>query len=65
VTTLTPLAISELDLEEAVLLPKREEMAFLNIVNIQAVNLALALNLGAAGSSAVAAAVQQITVMQS
>ena len=61
---LNPLSEVELDQEHAVLLPDREALAFFNIANIQALNLALAINVGSWGSAASASAVQGIFVYQ-
>jgi hypothetical protein len=47
------------------LLPSRETLAFVNIANVTAVNLALAVNTLTFGSSATAMAVQNIGVFQS
>lgn len=58
----------DLDCEEAVLLPEREAMSFLNldlkIAIIDATNVATAINLGGLGSTATAVAGQSITVYQ-
>ncbi len=55
-----------LDNEQAILLPERETMAaLLDFVVINAINVAIAVNLGSLGSTAAAAAVQAITVNQS
>ncbi|HZO68015.1 MAG: hypothetical protein ACRDP9_18085 [Kribbellaceae bacterium] len=46
------------------LLPSREALALVNITNITAVNIALAVNAGTIGSTAVAGAWQNIAVFQ-
>jgi hypothetical protein len=48
----------DLDREQAVLLPDREALALINITNIAAINLALAVNAATIGSSAAAVAMQ-------
>jgi hypothetical protein len=59
------ISISELEATSVELLPSRETLAFINIANVTAVNLAIAVNTLTFGSSATAAAVQQIGVFQS
>ena len=56
---------TEILAEEALALPEREALAWLNIANVTAVNLALAINAGSFGSTARAAAGQFIGVGQS
>lgn len=56
---------SDLELEEAVLLPEREAMAFINIAVINPINVSLAFNVLSIDSSVMSAAMQSITVMQS
>jgi hypothetical protein len=46
------------------LLPAREALALINITNITAVNLAIAVNAGTIGSTAAAAAVQHAAAFQ-
>lgn len=58
-----PLSIRELDAQAVELLPQRETLLSINIVNIVAVNLAIALNVLTAGSSATAIAGQTISVL--
>lgn len=53
-----------LDLEEAVLLPERETLAFLNVAAIDALNLSAAVNVLSLGSTASSAAIQSIPVSQ-
>jgi hypothetical protein len=48
----------ELDREEAIALPDRETLALINITNIAAINLAVAVNAATIGSSAAALALQ-------
>ena len=55
----------ELAREEVELLPSRETLAFINIANVTAVNLALAINAGTIGSAAYASANQLVWVQQS
>ena len=55
---------TEILAEEAHALPEREALAWLNIANVTAVNLALAINAGSFGSTARAAAGQLISVRQ-
>ncbi len=57
-------SMSELEATSVELLPSRETLALFNFVNITAVNLAIAVNAGTFGSSAVANAQQMIVVMQ-
>lgn len=59
------LAMSDLVSEEIELLPSRETLAFINVANVTATNLALALNAASFGSSANALAGQAIFVVQS
>jgi hypothetical protein len=46
------------------LLPAREALALVNITNITAVNLAIAVNAGTIGSTAAAAALQHVAAFQ-
>jgi hypothetical protein len=59
------LSMMELEATSVELLPSRETLAFINIANITAVNLAVAVNTLTFGSLAQATAVQQIGVSQS
>jgi hypothetical protein len=59
------ISISELECTTAELLPARETLAFINIANVTAVNLALAINAGTICSSAYASANQVVVVAQS
>ena len=56
---------AELEATTVELLPSRETLAFINIANITAVNLALAVNAGTFGSVAYASANQLVVVGQS
>ncbi len=58
------LAMSDLVSEEIELLPSRETLALVNVANVTATNLALAINAGSFGSSANAFAGQAIFVLQ-
>ena len=59
--------VTSRELEEAYgeLLPDRETLAWLNIANVTAVNLAIAVNAASFGSAAVASATQTVAVWQS
>jgi hypothetical protein len=46
------------------LLPAREALALINITNITAVNLAIAVNAGTIGSTAAAGALQHVAAFQ-
>jgi hypothetical protein len=50
--------------QSAELLPTREALALINITNITAVNLAIAVNAGTVGSTAAAAALQHVAAFQ-
>jgi hypothetical protein len=58
------LAISELVTEEIELLPARETLAWLNVANVTATNLALAQNVASFAAFAGASANQGILVVQ-
>jgi hypothetical protein len=58
------LTVMELEATGGEVLPSRETLALINIVNITAINLAIAINVGGPGSSAVAYAAQFIAVGQ-
>jgi len=60
----TEYSIEELESQHASLLPEREALGFINITNIVALNLAIAVNAGGAGSIAAAVANQFISVNQ-
>jgi len=55
---------TELADQSADLLPTREALALVNITNITAVNIAIAVNAATIGSTATAAALQQVAVFQ-
>jgi hypothetical protein len=59
------LSMYELEATSVELLPSRETLAFINIANVTAVNLAIAVNTLTFGSTAAATAVQGVVVMQS
>jgi hypothetical protein len=58
------LSMSELEATGGELLPSRETLALVNITNITAVNLAIAINVGGHATSAIAIANQFIAVGQ-
>ena len=58
-------SMSELEATSVELLPSRETLALINIANVTAVNLAIAVNAFSFGSAATAAAVQTVAVFQS
>jgi hypothetical protein len=57
-------SMSELEATSVELLPSRETLAWLNIANVTAVNLAIAVNAASFGSAAVASANQTVAVIQ-
>lgn len=59
------ISVAELEATTVELLPSRETLAWINIANINAVNLAIAVNAGTFGSYAYASANQLIGVSQS
>jgi hypothetical protein len=59
------LTVMELEATGGELLPSRETLALINILNITAINLAIAINVGGPGTSALAIAQQYIAVGQS
>ena len=59
------ISVTELETTPAELLPARETLAFINIANVNAVNLAIAINAGTFGSTAYASAKQLVVVHQS
>lgn len=56
---------SELEATTVELLPTRETLAWLNIANVTAINIAMAINTGTFASSAYASANQLVGVSQS
>ena len=54
----------ELEVQQAELLPAREAMLTINVANVTAVNMALALNVASPGAHAAALAAQEVTVAQ-
>ncbi len=61
----TALSISELDMEQAALLPARQVLGLFDVASVTAMNGAWAVNALSALTSATAAAGQVITVTQS
>jgi hypothetical protein len=59
------ISMTELEATTVELLPSRETLAFINIANVTAVNLALAINTLSIGSAAYASANQLVIVSQS
>jgi hypothetical protein len=59
------LSVADLDATSGELLPSRETLALVNIANITAINIAIAINAGGHGTSATAMAQQIIAVAQS
>jgi hypothetical protein len=59
------LSRADLEATTAELLPPRETLAFINVTNITAVNIAIAINAASVGSVASAVALQGIAVTQS
>jgi hypothetical protein len=57
-------SMRELEATSVELLPSRETLAFLNIANVTAVNLAIAVNAASIGSAAFASANQLVMVTQ-
>lgn len=57
---------SELEATTAEVLPPREALGWfnINVANVTAVNMAIAINAGTVGSTASAAALQEIYVLQ-
>lgn len=58
------ISVSELKATTVELLPSRETLAFINIANVTAVNLAIAVNAASFGSAAYASANQLVWVQQ-
>lgn len=59
------ISAAELEATTVELLPSRETLAWINVANVTAVNLALAINAGTWGSAAYASANQIVAVSQS
>jgi hypothetical protein len=59
------ISVTELEATTVELLPSRETLAFINIANVTAVNLAIAVNAASFGSAAHASANQLVWVQQS
>jgi hypothetical protein len=58
------ISTTELEASSIEILPARETMAFINFANVQAINLALAINVGGYHSGAWASANQLVAVVQ-
>lgn len=58
------ISTAELEASSIELLPSRETMALFNIANVQAINLALAINVGGWHGGAIASAYQAVGVWQ-
>ena len=63
-TDLGRISAAEVSGQSADLLPAREALALINITNITAINLAIAVNAGTIGSTAAAAALQHVAAFQ-
>jgi hypothetical protein len=61
---LDQVTMADLGAETAELLPTREALALVNVTNITAINVALAVNAGTVGSTAAAAALQYVAGYQ-
>jgi hypothetical protein len=59
------ISVTELESTTVELLPSRETLAFINVANVTAVNLAIAINAATIGSAAFASAHQSVRVNQS
>jgi hypothetical protein len=59
------ISVIELEATTVELLPSRETLALVNIANVTAVNLAIAVNAATIGSAAFASANQSVRVHQS
>ena len=59
------ISVTELEATTVELLPARETLAFINVANVTAVNLAIAVNAATIGSAAYASAKQLVWVQQS
>lgn len=58
------ISMRELEATSVELLPSRETLAWINIANVTAVNLAIAVNAATFGSMAIASANQTVAVLQ-
>lgn len=63
-TDLQRIARTDIANQSVDLLPAREALALVNFTNITAVNLAIAVNAGTIGSTATAAALQNVSAYQ-
>jgi hypothetical protein len=59
------ISVTELEATTVELLPSRETLALINLANVTAVNLAIAVNAATFGSAAFASAHQSVRVHQS
>jgi hypothetical protein len=59
------ISVTELEATTVELLPSRETLALINLANVTAVNLAIAVNAATIGSAAFASANQSVRVRQS
>jgi hypothetical protein len=59
------ISVTELEATTVELLPSRETLAWINVANVTAVNLAIAVNAATIGSAAYACANQAVWVQQS
>ena len=59
------ISVTELEATTVELLPSRETLALLNVANVTAVNIAIAVNAATIGSAAFANAYQSVKVYQS
>lgn len=58
------ISVTELEATTVELLPSRETLGWINVANVTAVNLAIAVNAATFGSAAYASAHQYVTVNQ-
>lgn len=58
------ISVTELEATTVELLPSRETLSWINVANVTAVNLAIAVNAATIGSSAYASARQLVSVSQ-
>ena len=63
-TDLGRISHAEVAVQSAELLPAREALALVNITNITAVNVAIAVNAATIGSTAAAVALQNVAAFQ-
>jgi hypothetical protein len=63
-TELGSISRAEVANQSADLLPTREALALVNITNVTAINLAIAVNAATIGSTAAATALQNVVIFQ-